>query len=114
MSTSPLRKLVKAIASVIGLLLGLVGVILLISGFQAYLSNDTTDVIPFEQVLLALGFLGIPASATLLYNAYSSIERGTSRYGLPDSPVHSLSLIILSITSVVLTVAAFVIVATVF
>jgi hypothetical protein len=114
MSPSPLRKLAKAIASVIGLFLALVGVILLISGLQAYVSNDTTDVIPFEQVLLALGFLGIPASSILLFKAYSSIQRGKSRYGLPDSPAQSLTLIILSITSMILTVSVFVIVAIVF
>lgn len=114
MTLSPIRKLAKVLAFIIGLLFALVGVILLISGFQAYLANDMSEGLPFEQVLLAAGFLGIPVSGLFFYKAQQSFERGKSKYGLPDSPLLSLSLIVLTITSVVLTVSAFVIFVTVF
>lgn len=114
MPLSPLRKLATVLVSLIGLLFALVGAILLISGTQAYLENDTSQGVPFEQMLLAIGFLGIPVSGVLYYKTRISIQRGLSRYGLPDSPVHSLSLIVITVTSLILTVSAFVIVATVF
>ncbi len=114
MALSPLRKLVTVLVSLIGLLFALVGVILLISGAQAYLENDISQGVPFEQMLLAIGFLGIPVSGVFYYKAHTSIQRGLSRYGLPDSPVQSLSLIVLTVASVILTVSAFVIVMTVF
>jgi len=114
MNTSPLGKLITAVASVIGLLLALVGVILLISAIQAYIANDTFENVPFEQALLAIGFLGIPTSVVFLYKTYRSIQLGRSRYGLPDSPAQSFALIVLTATTTILTIAAFVIVATVF
>ena len=114
MPLSPLRKFATVLASFIGLLFALVGVILLISGTQAYLANDTSQGVPFEQMLLAIGFLGVPVSGVFFYKARKSIQLGLSRYGLPDSPVQSLSLIVLTVTSVILTVSAFVIVMTVF
>ncbi|MDT8323647.1 MAG: hypothetical protein RRA94_06030 [Bacteroidota bacterium] len=109
MSLSPLRKLLTMLASVIGLLLALIGVILLISGTHGYVSNDAVDELPFAQLLLAIGFLGIPACGLFLYRSHQSIQRGKNRYGLPDSPLHQLTLITLTITSALVTVAAFVI-----
>ena len=69
---------------------------------------------PFEQILLAFGFLGLPSSGLLLYKARKSFMRGMNRYGLPDSPGRSFLLATLTITAVTLTTGAFAIVLTVF
>lgn len=109
MSLSPLRKLLTLLASLLGLLLALIGVILLISGTHGYVSNDAVEELPFAQMLLAIGFLGIPACGLFMYKSHKSIQRGKSPYGLPDSPAHHLTLITLTITSAIITVTAFVI-----
>ncbi len=109
MSLSPLRKLLKLLASILGLLLALIGVILLISGMHGYLSNDAVEELPFAQLLLGIGFLGIPSCGFFIYKSHKSVQRGKSHYGLPDSPLHHLTLIILTISTALITVAAFVI-----
>jgi hypothetical protein len=114
MSLSPLRKLLQGLFSMIGVIFALIGIILLLSGFNAYVNPDSPEIQPFEQILLALGFLGVPASGLLLYKARKSLTLGMNRYGLPDSPGRSLALAMLAITAVVATAGAFVIVFTVF
>ncbi|MBE0645357.1 MAG: hypothetical protein IH600_14840 [Bacteroidetes bacterium] len=114
MSLSPLRKLLQGLASMIGVLFTLVGIILFLSGFNAYVNPDAPDAQPFEQILLAVGFLGLPASGMLFYKAKKSFLRGVNRYGLPDAPGRSLMLATMTITAAVLTCGAFVIVLTVF
>ena len=114
MSLSPLRKLLQGLASMIGVVFALLGMILLLSGFNAYVSPGDPDTQPFEQILLALGFLGVPFSGILFYKARKSLKSGMNRYGLPDAPHRSAILAILTVTAVVLTTGAFVIVLTVF
>ncbi|MCB2205735.1 hypothetical protein KQI65_13400 [bacterium] len=109
MSFSPLRKLLTITVSLLGLLIALVGIVLLISGVHGYISNDAIDELPFEQLLLAIGVLGIPVCGLLFYKAHKSIQRGQDHYGLPDSPLHQITLITLTITTTIITVAAFVI-----
>jgi hypothetical protein len=109
MSLSPLRKLLKLLASILGLLLALIGVILLISGAHGYLSNDAVEELPFAQLLLAIGFLGIPSFGFFAYKSHKSVQRSKNRYGLPDSPLHHLTLITLTIATAIITLSAFVI-----
>jgi hypothetical protein len=109
MSLTPLRKLVKALASIIGLLSALVGTILLLSGVHGYLSNDAVEELPFEQILLAIGFIGIPICGLMAYKSLKSHQRGKNRYGLPDSPMQHLTLIILTAASLLVTASAFII-----
>ncbi len=114
MTLSPFRKLLSGLFSMIGVLCALVGIVLLLAGYNAYVNPAPTDAQPFEQLLLAVGFLGIPASGMLLYKARKSFLRSINRYGLPDAPSHSLLLSILTVAAMVLTCGAFVIVFTVF
>ena len=114
MSLSPLKKLLKALAIIIGLMLALVGLVFFLSAVQAYLADGAAEGIPFEQMLLAVGFLGIPATALFLYKARNSFSQGKNEYGLPDAPSHSLLLAILTISASIITVASFVIVVVVF
>lgn len=114
MSLSPLRKLLQGLLAMIGVTFVLIGIILLLSGFNAYINPDVPDAEPFEQLLLAMGFLGVPFSGMLFYKARKSLRTGDTRYGLPDAPGHSFLLSMLAITTVILTTGAFVIVLTVF
>ncbi|PLX32326.1 MAG: hypothetical protein C0600_02915 [Ignavibacteria bacterium] len=109
MSLSPLRKLLKALAIIIGLMFALVGLVFLLSAAHAYLSSDSGEGLPFVQMLLAVGFLGVPTTALFLYKAQKSFMRGDDGYGLPDAPTYSLLLAFLTISSSIVTVAAFVI-----
>ena len=109
MSHSPLRKLLLLLASIIALLLALIGIILLLSGLHGYFSSDAAEELPFSQLLLSAGFLGIPLCGLLFYKSHKSINRGKNRYGLPDSPVHHLTLIGMTVFTAILTVSAFVI-----
>ena len=114
MSHSPFRKLLQGLASMIGVLCSLIGIILFLSGFNAYINPEAIESQPFEQILLAVGFLGLPASGMLFYKAKKSFLRGMNRYGLPDAPGRSMLLATMTVTAVVLTCGAFVIVLTVF
>ena len=114
MSLSPLRKLLQGLFAMVGVTFVLIGIILLLSGFNAYISPDVPDAEPFEQLLLALGFLGLPFSGLLFYKARKSLRAGDTRYGLPDAPGRSFLLAMLTITAVILTTGAFVIVLVVF
>lgn len=114
MSLTPLWKLLQGLASMIGVSFALIGIVLFLSGFNAYVSPDLSEVQPFEQILLAVGFLGVPFSGVLFYKARKSLRTGINRYGLPDSPGRTFMLAMLTITAAVLTVSAFVIVIVVF
>ncbi|MFZ1731069.1 MAG: hypothetical protein WBQ23_09735 [Bacteroidota bacterium] len=114
MSLSPLRKLLQGLLSMVGVLCALIGIIFFLSGINAYLSVETADPQPFEQILLAVGFLGLPASGLLFYKARKSFQRGMNRYGLPDSPGRTFTLATLTVAAVTLTCGAFAIVMTVF
>ncbi len=114
MFLSPFGKLLQGLLSMIGILCALIGIILVISGLNAYISTDAVDQQPFEQLLLAIGFLGLPASGLLLYKTRKSFRRGMNRYGLPDSPGRSFLLAALSAAAVVLTTGSFAILLTVF
>jgi uncharacterized membrane protein HdeD (DUF308 family) len=114
MSLSPFRKLLQGLLSLIGVLCALIGIILILSGLNAYINAETADPQPFEQILLAVGFLGIPVSGLLFYKAVKSFRRGMNRYGLPDSPGRSFTLATLTVAAVTLTCGAFAIILTVF
>lgn len=114
MTLSPIRKLLQGLFAMVGVTFALIGIIQLLSGFNAYISPDIPDIQPFEQILLAVGFLGIPFSGMLFYKARKSLRTGDTRYGLPDAPGRSFLLAFLTITAVILTTSAFVIVLTVF
>jgi hypothetical protein len=114
MPIAPLRNLVKGLLLSIGVLLVLIGIVLFLSGFNAYINPDEPDVQPFEQILLAAGFLGIPASGFLFYKARKSLIQNVRHYGVPDAPGRSFLLTLLSVTTAVLTISAFVIALTVF
>jgi hypothetical protein len=114
MSLSPFRKLLQGLLSMIGVVCALIGIILVLSGFNAYINPTAVEIQPFEQILLAVGFLGLPSSGLLFYKAQKSFMRGMNRYGLPDSPGRSFILGMLTITAVTLTTGAFAIVLTLF
>jgi hypothetical protein len=114
MSLSPLRKLLQGLAAIIGVLSALLGIILLLSGFGEYISAGDPDIQPFEQILLAVGFLGIPASGFLFFRTHRNLKRGVNPYGLPDAPTRSLFLVLLTVALIALTATSFVIVLTVF
>jgi hypothetical protein len=114
MPLSPFRKLLGGLFSIIGVLCALVGIVLLLSGYNAYQNPSATDVHPFEQILFATGFIGLPVTGLLYYRARMSFLRGMNRYGLPDAPSQSLFLSVLAIGAMILTCAAFIIVFTVF
>lgn len=114
MPIAPLRKLFKALFMLIAVVFLLIGTIQFIAGLNAYLDPNAPEVQPFEQILLAVGFLGVPASGLFFYKARKSLQLGMSRYGLPDSPGRSFTLTVLTITAVILTTGAFVIALTVF
>lgn len=114
MSLSPLRNLLKVLAIIIGLMHVFIGLVFLLSGMHAYFSIGSTEELPFEQMLLAIGFFGIPATMLFLYKAQKSFNRGRDGYGLPDAPSHSLLLAALTISSSIVTVAAFAIAVVIF
>ncbi len=114
MPHSPFRKLLHGLASMFGIVCSLIGIILFLSGINAYVNPGAPDTQPFEQMLLAVGFLGLPASGMLFYKAKKSFLRGMNRYGLPDAPGRSMLLATMTIAAVVLTCGAFVIVFAVF
>ncbi len=114
MRSSPVRHFIVIVASSVGLFSALIGVVFLIAGAQAYLGPDFTETPPFEQLLLAVGFLGLPVGVLLMVKARRSFMRGFEKYGLPDPPTRSFLMSAIGIGCLVAALSSFVIAALLF
>jgi len=110
MSTRPIRYVLSIAAWCFGLLSVLIGMVFLMSGVQHYINKDYPESHPFAQVLLAMGFLGLPLSFLLLYKARHGLKHRSNDYELPVPPMNSLGMGIIGTALLIAATAAFILV----
>ena len=107
MTATPIRHFFSVIAWSLGLFSALIGIMFLLSGAQAYLGSELTEGSPFAQLLMAIGFLGLPMGVLLLLRARRSFLKGFEKYNLPDPPARSMTMTIAGIIFLVASISAF-------
>ena len=96
MRNSIIKRILKIILSLVGVVSALLGMLLLFSTAQSYLRTGAFQDLPMQYFLPALTFIGAPTAVYFLYKSRHSLLRFQNEYSLPDAPLNSIIFVVLT------------------